>query len=149
MCGISGVYEYRQPCPADAQVLAGMLNDIQHRGPDDVGMYVDGPVALGNRRLSIIDVAGGQQPMTNEDGRVVLVSNGEIYNFRDLTAQLRQRGHQFKTVCDTEVLVHLYEEYGAACVERLRGMFAFAIWDARQRQLLLARDRLDQAAVLC
>ncbi len=142
MCGISGLYEYRDPCPVDAQVLKGMLHDLQHRGPDDVGMYMDGALGIGNRRLSIIDVAGGQQPIANEDGRVVVVSNGEIYNYRDLTTSLRQRGHRFKTACDTEVLVHLYEEDGPACVDALRGMFAFAIWDAERRQLFLARDRL-------
>ncbi|ETW98437.1 MAG: hypothetical protein ETSY1_18805 [Candidatus Entotheonella factor] len=142
MCGISGLYEYRDQRPADAHLLAGMLNDLQHRGPDDTGVHIDGALGIGNRRLSIIDVAGGQQPMANEDGQVVVVSNGEIYNFRELSARLRQRGHRFQTVCDTEVLVHLYEEDGPACVEALRGMFAFAIWDAKQRQLFLARDRL-------
>ncbi len=142
MCGIGGLYEYRDARPVDARLMDGMLSDLQHRGPDDAGAYIDGAVGLGNRRLSIIDVAGGQQPIANEDGRVVVVSNGEIYNFRELGASLRQRGHHFKTVCDTEVLVHLYEEDGPACVDALRGMFAFAIWDAERRRLFLARDRL-------
>ncbi len=142
MCGISGLYEYRDRRPVDAELLAGMLNDLHHRGPDDAGVHIDGAAGIGNRRLSIIDVAGGQQPIANEDGRVVVVSNGEIYNFGDLSARLRQRGHRFKTACDTEVLVHQYEEDGPACVEALRGMFAFAIWDSERRRLFLARDRL-------
>lgn len=142
MCGISGIYEYRAQRPVDAHRLEGMLTRLQHRGPDDAGMYVDGPVGIGNRRLSIIDVAGGQQPMASDDGRVVVVANGEIYNFRDLTTHLQQRGYRFKTVCDTEVLVYLYEAYGQACVDKLRGMFAFAVWDARRRRLFMARDRL-------
>ncbi len=142
MCGISGVYEYRAQRPVDAHVVEDMLNRLQHRGPDDAGVYVNGPVGIGNRRLSIIDVSGGQQPMSSEDGRVVVVANGEIYNFRDLTTKLQQRGYRFQTVCDTEVLVYFYEAYGPACVDHLRGMFAFSIWDARRRQLFIARNRL-------
>jgi asparagine synthase (glutamine-hydrolysing) len=122
--------------------IGGMLAPIHHRGPDEDGRFVDGGVALGIRRLSIIDVSGGHQPIANEDGSVVVVCNGEIYNYRELSDGLRQRGHRFSTKSDVEVIVHLYEEHGAACVEHLRGMFGFAIWDARQHRLLVARDRL-------
>jgi asparagine synthase (glutamine-hydrolysing) len=119
-----------------------MLQSIQHRGPDDDGVYIDTDLAIGMRRLSIIDLEGGKQPIHNEDGSVTVVFNGEIYNYRELTRHLQERGHVFTTHSDSEVLVHLYEEYGSECVHRLRGMFAFAIWDARTRSLLLMRDRL-------
>ncbi len=142
MCGICGVYEYKHQRPVDRQTLGDMLQVIRHRGPDDEGVYLDKDLALGMRRLSIIDLAGGKQPICNEDGSVVVVFNGEIYNYRELTEQLRQRGHAFATACDTEVIVHLYEDFGEDCVHHLRGMFAFAVWDARRRQLFLARDRL-------
>lgn len=142
MCGICGVYEYKSGKPVDREILGHMLQVIHHRGPDDEGLYLDGPVALGNRRLSIIDLAGGKQPIVNEDGSVVIVFNGEIYNYRDLREGLRQRGHVFSTESDTEVIVHLYEELGPDCVHELRGMFAFGVWDASRRRLLLARDRL-------
>jgi asparagine synthase (glutamine-hydrolysing) len=113
-----------------------------HRGPDGSGMFLDGPVGLGHRRLSIIDLAGGHQPLGNEDGTITVTFNGEIYNFGEIRPGLEARGHTLTTKSDTEVIVHLYEETGAACVESLRGMFAFAIWDSRKRELLLARDRL-------
>ena len=119
-----------------------MRDVMVHRGPDGQGSFVEGPVGLGHRRLSIIDLEGGRQPLGNEDGTVTIVFNGEIYNFAELRRELEARGHTLATKSDTEVIVHLYEEKGAACVERLRGMFAFAIWDSRRRQLLLARDRL-------
>ena len=115
---------------------------IVHRGPDDDGLYAKGPVAMGLRRLSIIDVAGGHQPIWNEDGTVVVVCNGEIYNFRELRDQLRARGHQFRTGSDAEVLVHLYEEHGLRFVDHLRGMFGFGLWDERRQRLVLGRDRL-------
>lgn len=121
-----------------------MLGAIVHRGPDDEGEYVAGPIALGSRRLSIIDVAGGRQPLSNEDGTAWIVFNGEIYNHRELHDELEARGHRFRTRTDTEVIVHLYEEMGDRCVDRLRGMFAFAVWDEPARKLLLARDRLGQ-----
>lgn len=122
--------------------LAAMCDAIRHRGPDDAGYFVAPRVALGMRRLSIIDVAGGHQPIGNEDGSIQVVFNGEIYNYRELQAELRRRGHRLVTSSDTETLVHLYEEHGDAVVDHLRGMFAFAIWDDRRERLLLARDRL-------
>src|SRR3954467_14964098 len=118
-----------------------MVDALAHRGPDGRGVRVDGPVALGNRRLAIIDLAHGEQPIANEDGTVLVIQNGEIYNHEQLRAELEARGHRFATRCDTEVLVHAYEEHGEAFLERLRGMFALAIWDGRARRLLLARDR--------
>jgi asparagine synthase (glutamine-hydrolysing) len=119
-----------------------MRDVITHRGPDDEGLYLNGPVGLGHRRLSIVDVAAGHQPMTNEDGSLHIVYNGEIYNHADFRAELEARGHTYSTHCDTETILHLYEEYGPSCVEHLRGMFAFAIWDERRRVLFIARDRL-------
>lgn len=143
MCGINGQFDFRgRPVRADAVVA---MRDVQrHRGPDDAGLFVAGPVGLGHRRLSIIDLAGGHQPLDNEDGSIIIVFNGEIYNFQELHRDLLARGHKFKTHSDTEVIVHLYEEMGEACLQRLRGMFAFALWDANKRQLLLARDRLGE-----
>jgi asparagine synthase (glutamine-hydrolysing) len=141
MCGICGQYS---PAGADQQLLGRMLRAIVHRGPDDEGTYFSGPVGLGSRRLSIIDVAGGRQPLSNEDGTAWVVFNGEIYNHQELHAELEARGHRLRTRTDTEVIIHLYEEMGASCVDRLRGMFAFAIWDGPARRLVLARDRLGQ-----
>jgi asparagine synthase (glutamine-hydrolysing) len=122
--------------------MARMRDVITHRGPDDNGLYLNASVGLGHRRLSIVDVAAGHQPMTNEDGRLQIVYNGEIYNHADFRAPLEARGHVYRTHADTETILHLYEEYGASCVEHLRGMFAFAIWDDRRRELFIARDRL-------
>lgn len=119
-----------------------MADTISHRGPDDEGYYVSGPVGFGFRRLSIIDLNTGHQPISNEDGSAWIVFNGEIYNYQELRQQLQSKGHVFKTRTDTEVIIHLYEEFGEDCVKRLRGMFAFAIWDERHRLLLLARDRV-------
>jgi asparagine synthase (glutamine-hydrolysing) len=119
-----------------------MIETIRHRGPDDEGMYVSGPVGLGHRRLSIIDLNTGQQPISNEDGTVWVVFNGEIYNYKELTAFLVSKGHQFRTATDTEVLVHLYEEFGEDMLPKLRGMFGFAIWDEKTKTLLVARDRV-------
>ena len=118
-----------------------MCDAIAHRGPDDDGYFVAPGIALGMRRLSIIDVSGGQQPIANEDGTVQVVFNGEIYNHHDLRRELVARGHSFRTRSDTETIVHLYEECGVDFVRRLRGMFAIALWDAQQRRLVLARDR--------
>jgi asparagine synthase (glutamine-hydrolysing) len=142
MCGIAGVFEYRHKTHVPADLLQRMTDVIQHRGPDDAGAFFSGPVALGMRRLSIIDVEGGKQPVSNETGDVTLVFNGEIYNFRTLQDELSSRGHLLKTASDTEVIVHLYEEHGCDCVNDLRGMFGLALWDKRRECLLLARDRL-------
>jgi asparagine synthase (glutamine-hydrolysing) len=140
MCGIAG----QVGACADEVGLHRMLQALRHRGPDDEGMYRADGVVLGQRRLSIIDVAGGRQPICNEDETVWVVFNGEIYNYQALRRELEEKGHRFATQSDTEVLVHLYEDFGPHCVERLRGMFAFALWDARQRRLFAARDRLGQ-----
>lgn len=141
MCGIAGIVDVGGP---DRRDLDRMLVAIRHRGPDDEGSYVEGPIALGNRRLSIIDLARGQQPLRNEDGTLWIVFNGEIYNYRELRSRLEEQGHRFLTDSDTETILHLYEELGEECVQRLRGMFAFAIWDARTGRLFAARDRLGQ-----
>lgn len=142
MCGICGIVAFDQERTVEPRIVKSMADSIRHRGPDDEGLYAGGQVALGHRRLSIIDLVGGRQPICNEDGTVWIVFNGEIYNFRELRHELVAKGHGFQTNSDTEVIVHLYEEYGADCVSRLRGMFAFAIWDERNRTLLLARDRV-------
>src|SRR3954467_2482134 len=142
MCGIAGVL-YADPArPADSGVLKAMGDAIAHRGPDAEGFWTDPGLGLVHRRLSIIDLAGGDQPIGNEDGSVQLMFNGEIYNYQQIRAGLEARGPRFRTRSDTEVIVHLYEEEGERLVERLRGMFAFALWDRTRRQLLLARDRL-------
>ena len=138
MCGICGYAGFER----DERLLRRMTNVMAHRGPDDEGFFLGDDIGLGMRRLSIIDIAGGQQPITNEDGSVCIIFNGEIYNYRSLAVQLRQRGHRFHTQSDTETILHLYEEYGTACVQHLRGMFAFAIYDSRQHQVFIARDRL-------
>jgi asparagine synthase (glutamine-hydrolysing) len=141
MCGIVGIIEFsdRAPSSRDAELMS---NRLRHRGPDGQGMHVQGPVALGHRRLSIIDLVSGSQPMTNEDGQVWITYNGELYNFSDLRAELKSAGHTFRTSSDTEVIVHAWEEWGEACVERFRGMFAFAIADYRRHVVFLARDHL-------
>ncbi|MFL6005338.1 MAG: asparagine synthase (glutamine-hydrolyzing) [Gaiellaceae bacterium] len=139
MCGICGTASTGRAIDLDR--LAAMSATLVHRGPDSDGMYVDGPVGLAARRLSIIDLETGDQPIANEDGSVVVVQNGEIYNYDELTRELVRAGHRFRTHGDTEVLVHAYEEWGTAFAERLRGMFAIAIWDGRARRLVLARDR--------
>ena len=143
MCGIVGQVRFDGE-PVEEALLRRMGGLLVHRGPDDEGFYVDGPLGLGMRRLSIIDVAGGHQPLANEDGSVWIVCNGEIYNCPELRRELEQKGHRFATRTDVEVIVHLFEEMGERCVARLNGMFAFAIWDARRRRLVLARDRLGK-----
>ena len=142
MCGICGVYNFGTGEPADPVALKRATDAMAHRGPDDEGFHLDGAMGLGNRRLSIIDLPGGHQPIANEDESVWITFNGEIYNYRDLRPDLLARGHQFRTNSDTETILHLYEEYDLSFLDHLRGMFAFAIWDSRQRRLLLARDRL-------
>jgi asparagine synthase (glutamine-hydrolysing) len=140
VCGLAGVLE-RDGRAADERLLRRMTDILAHRGPDGDGFWTDGPVGLGHRRLAIIDLVTGDQPMVSDDGRVALVFNGEIYNFRELRRDLEARGHRFRTASDTEVLLRAYEADGVACLARLRGMFAFALWDGRRRRLLLARDR--------
>ncbi len=142
MCGIAGVVEFGGRTEVDPQVLRRMCAAMAHRGPDDEGIHTEGRVGLAMRRLSIIDVAAGHQPLSNEDGTIWIVFNGEIYNHAALREQLLARGHRYRTHCDTETIVHLYEEYGPDCVQHLRGMFAFAIWDSGKRRLFVARDRL-------
>jgi asparagine synthase (glutamine-hydrolysing) len=141
MCGVVGILEFsdRTPSSRDVELMTGRL---QHRGPDGQGVHIHGPVALGHRRLSIIDLVSGSQPMTNEDGQVWITYNGELYNFSELRTELKSAGHTFRTSSDTEIIVHAWEEWGEACVERFRGMFAFAIADYRRRVVFLARDHL-------
>ncbi|MDP8943680.1 MAG: asparagine synthase (glutamine-hydrolyzing), partial [Actinomycetota bacterium] len=141
MCGICGLASLDGAAAPDPAVVGAMNAALVHRGPDSDGLVAHGPVALAARRLAIIDLAGGDQPVASEDGRVQVVHNGEIYNYRELREELRRRGHRFSTRSDTEVLAHGYEEWGTGLLERLRGMFALALWDARARRLLLARDR--------
>ncbi|MDZ7713546.1 MAG: XrtA/PEP-CTERM system amidotransferase [Rhodovibrio sp.] len=142
MCGLAGLFDSRARRAIDARRLTAMTDSISHRGPDDAGYYRAPGIGLGHRRLSIIDLASGHQPLFNEDGTVVVVYNGEIYNFPELMAELSALGHVFATRCDTEVIVHAWEEWGAGCVERFRGMFAFALYDANAETLFLARDRM-------
>jgi len=144
MCGIAGIVQAHSGGEVDSATIHRMCEAIVHRGPDDEGIFVKAGVGLGMRRLSIIDVAGGHQPLFNEDRTIWIVFNGEIYNFPELRSQLLARGHLFSTRSDTEVIIHLYEEYGAECVQKLRGMFAFALYDERFGRLLLARDRVGK-----
>ncbi len=143
MCGITG-FVNANGRPADREIVARMTATLAHRGPDGDGLYHDGPAALGHRRLSIIDVAGGAQPMSNEDDSVWVSYNGELYNELELRAELEAKGHRYRTASDTESLVHLYEEDGPDFVCRLNGMFALAIWDQTNSRLVLARDRMGQ-----
>ncbi|MGH7857806.1 MAG: asparagine synthase (glutamine-hydrolyzing), partial [Candidatus Binatia bacterium] len=146
MCGIVGILEAGGR-PADGRLLGSMCRVLEHRGPDDFGMHLDGPAGIAMRRLSIIDLSGGHQPMSNagcprRKAEAWIVFNGEIYNHAILRRELEALGHRFETRCDTEAILHAYEEWGERCVERFFGMFAFAIWDASGRELFLARDRL-------
>ncbi len=142
MCGITGVFDLRERRPIERDVLA-RINDMQsHRGPDEAGLHLEPGLGLGHRRLSIIDIAAGQQPLCNEDGSVWVVFNGEIYNFVDLIPELSALGHTFRTRSDTETIVHAWEQWGEDCVHHFRGMFAFALWDRRRETLFMARDRL-------
>src|SRR5919109_572575 len=142
MCGIVGIMTLNPRETVDERRLTRMRDVLRHRGPDGEGLWTDGTVGLAMRRLAIVDVVGGRQPMSNEDGTVWIVFNGEIYNHADLRPGLERRGHRYRTRSDTETIVHLYEEEGERCVERLQGMFAFALWDRVRGRLLLARDRL-------
>jgi asparagine synthase (glutamine-hydrolysing) len=142
MCGIAGFWNLRSGRPADEGVLLAMARSLAHRGPDDEQLHRDGSLGLAVRRLAVTDPAGGRQPMPNEDGTVHVAFNGAIYNHADLRSELTGLGHRFRTRCDTEAIVHAWEAWGPACVERLNGMFAIAVWDSNARQLFLARDRL-------
>ncbi|HTI38114.1 MAG TPA: asparagine synthase (glutamine-hydrolyzing) [Vicinamibacterales bacterium] len=142
MCGIAGIVAANRLLPDECASLPRMRDVLAHRGPDEAGLHTDGCAGLAHRRLSIVDLAAGHQPLANEDETVWIVFNGEIYNHTQLRGPLEAAGHRYRTRCDTETIVHAYEEWGDDCVERFRGMFAFAIWDARRRRLLLARDRL-------
>src|SRR6185295_15491885 len=143
MCGINGIaFSSRSGRVVSRSELVAMRDVITHRGPDDEGIFIDRNVGLGHRRLSIVDVSRGHQPMTNEDATLHIIYNGEIYNHADYRESLEAKGHTYTTHCDTETILHLYEEHGSACVDYLRGMFAFAIWDQHKRELFIARDRL-------
>jgi len=142
MCGIVGTYNLTKQHPIEEANLRQMLAMIRHRGPDESGIYLDSQIGLGNVRLCIIDLTGGQQPITNEDETLWIVYNGEIYNYLELRDELETRGHRFVTNTDTEVILHLYEDYGPECLDHLNGPFAIAIWDTRQQRLFLARDRI-------
>lgn len=142
MCGICGIIHRDKDRQCDRSELIAMRDMMTHRGPDDAGIYIDGHAGLGHRRLSIVDLVGGHQPLANEDNNIWIVFNGEIYNFDKLQAELLKKGHRFKTKCDTEVLVHLYEENGPDMLQKLQGMFAFTIWDSKRKRLFAARDRL-------
>jgi asparagine synthase (glutamine-hydrolysing) len=142
MCGITGLFYFDPQCSVDEQLLTNMRQVAAHRGPDDHGLHISHNVGLGFNRLSIIDISGGHQPMANEDGTAWIVFNGEIYNFAELRAELIQAGHRFRTRSDTETVLVAWEQYGKRCVNRLRGMFAFVIWDSRRRVLFGARDRM-------
>jgi asparagine synthase (glutamine-hydrolysing) len=147
MCGITGFVNLDGRA-ADHDLLASMNEAIHHRGPDEDGYYLKGRTGMAMRRLAIIDLAGGQQPIANEERTAWIVFNGEIYNYRDLKARLEELGHRFRTDCDTEAIVHAYEQYGADCPKYLRGMFAFAIWDERREELFVARDRVGKKPLL-
>jgi asparagine synthase (glutamine-hydrolysing) len=144
MCGICGIFEFDRREPIAHEVVHRMNETIIHRGPDDEGVFTGPGIGLGFRRLSIIDLAGGHQPLSNEDGSIWVMLNGEIYNYLELRKDLLSKGHKFATKSDTEAIVHLYEEYGEGCFAKLRGMFAIALWDSKQRKVLLARDRLGK-----
>jgi asparagine synthase (glutamine-hydrolysing) len=144
MCGITGIFDTRSRRDPDRALLRRMNHVQHHRGPDEGGEHFEPGLAFGHRRLAIIDLSSGQQPLANEDGSVLVVFNGEIYNYRDLVPLLEASGHVFRTHSDTEVIVHAWEEWGAACVDRFNGMFAFALWDRTRETLFLARDRLGK-----
>ena len=158
MCGITGALWFDQSKAIEPAILDRMVDSLEHRGPDDRGTHTESlaqdagglvpGVSLGFRRLSIIDLEGGHQPMSNEDGSVWMVFNGEIYNYRELRKRLEGSGHQFRTDSDSETIIHLYEDLGTDCFQHLNGMFAIAIWDRNQRQLVLGRDRLGAETAL-
>lgn len=142
MCGICGIFHSVPGRDVERSLLQAMNQQIVHRGPDDDGFYIEGNVGLAMRRLSIIDLSTGHQPISNEDGTITVVYNGEIYNHNQLRRDMEAQGHRYSTHSDTENIVHLYEQYGQDCVQYLRGMFAFVLWDRKRRVLFGARDRL-------
>src|SRR5438132_11929190 len=142
MCGIAGMFSRSGREVVREEELRQMLALLRHRGPDEFGILLDREAGLANARLSIIDLEGGSQPIANEDETLWIVFNGEIFNYLELRAELEPRGHTFRTSTDTEVILHLFEEYGPACLERMNGQFSIAIWDTKRRRLFLARDRL-------
>jgi asparagine synthase (glutamine-hydrolysing) len=142
MCGIAGQFNFQRHEPVERETIVGMADSIAHRGPDDEGFFITGPVGLGFRRLSIIDLAGGHQPMSDAEETVWIIFNGEIYNYRELRAELQKKGHQFRTNSDTEVIIHGYKEWGTDVFNHLNGMFGLAIWDVRNRRLVVARDAM-------
>src|SRR2546422_5936401 len=142
MCGICGQYNFGDRAPVALRDVETMTRTIVHRGPDDEGYHVAGPIGLGFRRLSIIDLAGGHQPMSDAEGTVWVIFNGEIYNYRELRAELQSKGHQFRTNSDTEVIVHGYKEWGTEVFNHLNGMFGLAIWDVQNERLVVARDAM-------
>lgn len=144
MCGIAGLYNIGSQEPVSRELVKAMTDTIAYRGPDAEGFFVSGPIGIGHRRLSIIDLEGGRQPMSNDDGKIWIVFNGEVYNFQELREELIAKGYRFKTRSDTEAIIYLYEEMGEECFQRLRGMFAIAIWDGRNQKLVLARDRVGK-----
>src|SRR5437588_1338252 len=142
MCGICGKLNFEPAAKVSPSLIKSMADRISHRGPDDEGYFVSGPVGLGFRRLSIIDLAGGHQPMSDADEKVWVILNGEIYNFKELRAELEEKGHRFRTNSDTEVIVHGYKEWGADVFNHLNGMFGLAIWDVARQRLVVARDAM-------
>ncbi|MFN3966974.1 MAG: asparagine synthase (glutamine-hydrolyzing), partial [Endomicrobiia bacterium] len=144
MCGICGIFNFGKTNPVEENQIRKMCNVMIHRGPDDEGIFVEKKIGLGMRRLAIIDLETGHQPIFNEDKSICIVLNGEIYNFQELRIGLEKMGHKFYTKTDVETVIHLYEEYKEKCVEHLRGMFAFALWDIKNQKLFLARDRLGK-----
>jgi len=144
MCGVTGIFDIRGRGDVDRSLLRRMTDSLAHRGPDGAGFHYAPGLGLGHRRLAIVDLATGDQPLFNEDGTICVVFNGEIYNFQPLMVELTALGHVFRTRCDTEVIVHAWQEWGEDCLDRFNGMFAFALWDAKRETLFLARDRLGE-----
>src|SRR6266404_5687445 len=142
MCGIAGQFNFQRREPVERETIVRMADSIAHRGPDDEGFFIAGPVGLGFRRLSIIDLAGGHQPMSDAEEAVWIIFNGEIYNYRELRAELQSKGHQFRTNSDTEVIIHGYKQWGTDVFNHLNGMFGLAIWDVQEQRLILARDAM-------
>ena len=147
MCGICGYIHLDESNKPNEAILRGMAETLRLRGPDDEGFFVKDNACLGHRRLSIIDLESGHQPMLNEDGTIAVVCNGEIYNFQDIKAALVEKGHRFRTRSDTEIIAHAYEEHGEDCLKDFNGMFAIALWDSRKKTLFLARDRFGKKQI--